>query len=94
VTSLGDKILAIRLRELRKQKGLTQRQVANLANIPYETYSGYERAESRAPFARIYSVARALGISLDYLAGFTRDPAPRQPILPLDPSAATPKQSS
>jgi transcriptional regulator with XRE-family HTH domain len=89
-----DKILAIRLRELRKLKGLTQRQVADLADIPYETYSGYERAESQAPFTRIFNVARALGVSLDYLAGTSRDPVPARTSPQAGPTPATPPKQT
>lgn len=93
MTRHGDKILALRLREVRENVGLTQRQVADRSGIPYETYSGYERAESRAPFARIRSVAVALGVSLDYLAGLTRDHATTPTTPPTGAAPVPPKQT-
>ena len=76
MTSKGDEILGQRLRELRTTRELTQREMADLADMPYETYCGYERAEARAPFSRIRDLAVALDVSMDYLAGLTDDPAP------------------
>ncbi len=87
LTSKGDEILAQRLRELRTTRELTQREMADLADMPYETYCGYERAESRAPFSRIRDLAVALDVSLDYLAGL-KDPAPTHPTPHLAPPHA------
>ncbi len=87
LTSKGDEVLAQRLRELRKRRELTQREMADFADIPYETYCGYERAESRAPFSRIRDLAVALDVSLNYLAGL-KDPAPTQPTPQIAPPDA------
>ena len=89
LTSEGNEILAFRLGELRQKREFTQRHVADLAGIPYETYCGYERGESRAPFARIRKIAVALDASMDYLAGFTDDPTPTQTPRSPDPRPST-----
>ena len=72
VTDPVDTILGERLRALRAKRKLTQRQVANGAGIPYESYAGYERAEERASLNRVDKLARFFRVSIDYLAGATQ----------------------
>ena len=71
VTDPVDTILAERLRALRAKRKLTQRQVAEATEIPYESYSGYERNEEQAPLNRVDKLARFFRVSIDYLAGAT-----------------------
>ena len=72
VSDSVDTILAERLRALRAKRKLTQRQVADGAGIPYESYAGYERAEERASLNRVDKLARFFRVSIDYLAGATQ----------------------
>ena len=46
------------LKDLRGNKRLTQREVAKLTNIPYNTYRRYEYGEREPSFAAIISLAR------------------------------------
>ena len=68
-----DTILAKRLRSLRAERELTQRQVASATQIPYHTYTGYERGEQRVPFYRVVALAEFLEVSVDYFAGLTNE---------------------
>ncbi len=67
----GDKILAERLYFVREQQGVTRVVVAAETGIPYESLTGYELGDQRAPFSRIRLLAIYYGISLDYFAGRT-----------------------
>ena len=53
-----------RVRELRIQKGLSQEQLAHIANV-HRTYIGMiERAEKNITLVNIEKIAKALGIKL------------------------------
>ena len=60
-----------RIRELRLEQHLTQRQMAELLQIGRSTYSGYERGTSDIPLEVICGIADIHRTSLDYLTGFT-----------------------
>ena len=73
VTSSVHTAVAERLRALRKERKLTQQQVAEGADVPYESYAGYERNEERAPLERVDNLARFFRVSIDYLVGATNE---------------------
>lgn len=68
-------IFAKRLREERKARGLTQRQISELLGISQGTYKGYEKAgekNGREPsIDMLVKISTLLDISLDYLLGKT-----------------------
>ncbi|WP_422446022.1 helix-turn-helix domain-containing protein [Thermoanaerobacterium sp. DL9XJH110] len=69
--SIGDKI-----RRLREQKGLTQKQLAELIGTTEASLSRYEN-NLREPKAEIISrLANALGVSADYLLGKSEEDKP------------------
>lgn len=57
-----------KLRMIRKQRGLTIKQVAELSGLSYRTVQSYE-LQDRTPAAidNIIALSRALGVSVDYL---------------------------
>lgn len=67
----GDRILAERLYSVREKQGVTRVVVAAETGIPYESLTGYELGDQRAPFSRIRLLAIYYGVSLDYFAGRT-----------------------
>ena len=67
----GDRILAERLYSVREGQGVTRVVVAAETGIPYESLTGYELGDQRAPFSRIRLLAIYYGVSLDYFAGRT-----------------------
>lgn len=67
----GDRILAERLYSVRESQGVTRVVVAAETGIPYESLTGYELGDQRAPFSRIRLLAIYYGVSLDYFAGRT-----------------------
>lgn len=68
-----------RLRELRKEAGLSQKQVAQYLACSQSAYSRYEREKSILYTKDAVKLADLYHVSLDYLAGLTvrRDPYPR-----------------
>ena len=60
-----------RLKELRKEKGLTQIQMQMLTGIDQSDYSKIESGKRYFTFEQCKRIALALGTSMDYLAGLT-----------------------
>lgn len=65
------KILSERLRQLRKEKGLTQIQIATYSDITETTYQNYERMTQEAKLSILIRIADYYDVSLDYLVGRT-----------------------
>lgn len=63
--------LATRLLEVRKQKGLSQQQVAEIAGVHFTNVGKYERSEA-VPSADVFNrISKALEVSPDYLLNGT-----------------------
>ena len=60
-----------RLRDLREDKDINQKEVATLLQTTQQTYSQYERGEREIPLHHAITLAKFYGCSLDYLAGLT-----------------------
>jgi len=72
-----DKVLSIlskRIKNSRKNKGLTQPELAKLINSTDRNISNYETGYSFPSIAVLYSISIALSTSIDYLLGLTDDP--------------------
>lgn len=64
----------LRLRELRKSRGLTQKMLAERINKSVSAVSSYESNVQLPPLDVSKSIALALGISIDYLVGNEETP--------------------
>ena len=62
-------ILGERLKELRKEKDLTQAQLAKALNINSVTYLHYEKEQREPPLSLLLDIARFFEVSTDYLLG-------------------------
>ena len=62
-------ILGKRLKELREERGLTQKQVATLLNLHSVTYLHYEKAQREPPLSVLVDMAKFFEVSTDYLLG-------------------------
>jgi len=56
-----------RIKEARKHKGLTQKQLAEAAGIAVGSMSAYEKGSQVPPVDAAYRIAATLGVSLDWL---------------------------
>ena len=63
------KILSERLRELRKERGYTQLQVAVYCDITEKAYQNYELMTREPKLEILIRIADLYGVSLDYLVG-------------------------
>lgn len=60
-----------RIRDLREDADLSQKQLAELLHMHTTTYARYETGEREIPLKVAIQLARHYGVSLDYLAGLT-----------------------
>ena len=65
-----------RLRDLREDKDLKQKDVAELLKVHQTTYSDYELGRLNIPVAAIHTLADFYGVSVDYLLGRTNTKSP------------------
>lgn len=63
-------ILGERLKELREDKNLTQKQIAEKLNINSVTYLHYEKSQREPPLSLLCDMAKFYGVTVDYLLGF------------------------
>lgn len=66
-------ILGIRLKELREEKGLTQKQLAEKLHLHSVTYLHYEKAQREPPLSVLADMAIFFGVTTDYLLGLSND---------------------
>lgn len=60
-----------RLRDLREDNDLTQKQVANILNCHRGVYARYERGTREIPVSYAIILAKHYNVSVDYLLGLT-----------------------
>ena len=65
-----------RLRDLREDNDLTQKQLAIILNMSQTGYSKYETGENDVPTAVLIKLARHYHTSVDYLLGLTDEKKP------------------
>ena len=63
----------LRLRELRKEKGLTQKETAAAFKVAQATWSGWETEEHAIDTAALVRLAGFFDVSVDYLLGCSDD---------------------
>lgn len=57
----------MKFKELRKNKGATQEEVAKMLNVVKSTYNGYENGNSEPTIATLCKLADYYNVTLDYL---------------------------
>ena len=72
----GDIMIALKLRDLREDRDLTQKAVAALLQVHQTTYSDYELGKLNVPVAVLARLADFYGVSVDYLLGRTEVKTP------------------
>lgn len=68
-----------RLRDLREDKDLLQKDISKILNIAQTTYSGYETGTREMPYLILKKIAIFYNTSIDYILGLTniKKPYPR-----------------
>lgn len=69
----------LRIRDLREDRDLPQKALANYLQIHQTTYSDYELGRLNIPVPILHKLADFYGVSVDYLLGRTgqREPYPK-----------------
>jgi transcriptional regulator, cro/CI family len=62
-------IFSERLKELRLEKDLSQKEVADLVHVNRVTYTNWERGKREPSFENLVKLADLLDVSLDWLFG-------------------------
>ena len=58
-----------RLKDLREDKDLFQKDIAKILNIAQTTYSDYEMGKVRIPLECVIELAKLYDVSMDYISG-------------------------
>jgi len=66
----------LRLETLRKERGLSQKQIADIFQISQQGYSNYENGKREPDYETLKKFANFFEVSVDYLVGNTNDPTP------------------
>lgn len=66
----------MRIKDLREDHNLTQKQVAEYLSVKQNTYSQYENEQRQIPLSYLIKLAKFYKTSTDYLLGLTdiKDP--------------------
>ena len=66
----------MRLKDLREDKDLYQKDLAKILNIAERTYSGYETGSRNIPNEILINLAKFYNTSVDYVLGITNEKKP------------------
>lgn len=67
-------ILANRLKELRENRRIYQRELAEILGMSFRGYQNYETCQSEPKLATLIAIADYYQVSIDYLVGRTDIP--------------------
>ncbi len=65
------KLVGAKIKESRRQKHLTQREVAAMLNMTQQQYSRFENGIFELDYTNLIAISRLYEVSLDYLFGLT-----------------------
>lgn len=66
-----------RIRDLREDKDITQKDMAHMLNCSQQVYSNYELGQRDIPTDILIKLARIHNVSVDYILGLTDIQAPK-----------------
>jgi len=81
-----------RMRKAREEKGLTQKELADILFLGESTISFYESDKREPKFDILFKISEVLEISVDYLLGRTNTPSLNTPTDPDDDIQPTPPE--
>ncbi len=67
------KAVGNRIKESRKDKGMTQKEVAGILRMTQQQYSRFENGVFELDYENLIKVSQLLEVSLDYLFGLSND---------------------
>ena len=66
----------IRIRNLREDKDLYQKDISKILEISQQYYSDYENGKRPIPVTYLIKLAEFYNVSIDYIVGLTNDSRP------------------
>jgi transcriptional regulator with XRE-family HTH domain len=68
-----------RIRDLREDNDLSQREISEIVNISQRTYSDYETGTVRIPIEILIHLAKYYNVDMNYITGIsnTKNPYPK-----------------
>ena len=66
----------MRIRDLREDRDLTQKDLAEYLHIKQNTYSQYENGQRQLPLEMLIALAKYYKTSTDYILGLTEEQKP------------------
>ena len=66
----------MRIKDLREDNDITQRELAEFLHIKQNTYSQYENGQRQLPIEILIALAKYYGTSTDYILGLTDERKP------------------
>ena len=69
----------MRIKDIREDLDLTQKELADYLHIRQNTYSQYENGQRQIPISLLIALAKYYRTSVDYLLELTDDPKPYPP---------------
>jgi len=67
----------MRIKDMREDRDLTQKEVADFLHIKQNTYSQYENGHRQLPLEFLIALAKYYETSTDYILGLTDNPSPK-----------------
>jgi transcriptional regulator with XRE-family HTH domain len=69
-----------RIRGIREDHDITQREIAHILNISQRTYSDYESGRIRIPVEALIQLAEYYNLNMDYISGISniKKPFPKK----------------
>ncbi|MBQ3133048.1 MAG: helix-turn-helix transcriptional regulator [Clostridia bacterium] len=68
--------MSVRLKDIREDRDLSQKTVADLLNVRQNTYSQYESGKRQIPIESLIKLAAVYQVSVDYMLELTDTPTP------------------
>ncbi|MBQ3021984.1 MAG: helix-turn-helix transcriptional regulator [Clostridia bacterium] len=66
----------MRIKDLREDADITQKQLAEFLNIKQNTYSQYENGQRQIPLDALIKLSQYFNTSTDYILGLTKEKTP------------------
>ena len=66
----------MRLKDMREDRDIKQKEIAAFLHIKQNTYSQYENGQRQIPIEALIQLAEFFNTSTDYILGLTDDPKP------------------
>ena len=63
-----------RIRDLREDRDLTQKEIAKMLSCSQQVYSNYELGQRDIPTDILIKLSRLYGVTTDYILGLSNDP--------------------